>query len=97
MDTNKKNREVISALMDDALPQADAELAMAALAAPDGAQAWARYHLIGDTLRAQAGPDLAPGFGARLAARLADEPAPGGPSAATDLPAAASAIVVAPR
>ena len=74
MDTNKKNREHISALGDDALPDDDVELAGLALRTADGAQAWAVYHLIGDTLRTLEAPPLSPGFASRLAARLAAEP-----------------------
>lgn len=77
MDANKKNREFISALSDGELPNIDQELAMAALDGPDGQQAWELYHRIGDVLRAEATPDLSPGFAERLAARLAAEPLPG--------------------
>ena len=75
MDTNETLRAHISALVDGELPQADAELAFAALQERDGKAAWDRYHLIRDTLRATPAPVLSPGFAARLAARLA--PAPG--------------------
>jgi sigma-E factor negative regulatory protein RseA len=74
MDTNKKNRERISALSDDALPRDDHELACAALRTPDGMAAWEVYHLIGDVLRTGESADLSPGFAARLSARLAAEP-----------------------
>jgi sigma-E factor negative regulatory protein RseA len=74
MDTNKKVREHISALSDGALHPDDLELALAALQAPDGRNAWEVYHRIGDVLRAEASPDLSPEFSARLAARLAAEP-----------------------
>jgi len=74
MDTNKKNREHISALGDDALPSDDLELAGLALRTADGAAAWEVYHLIGDTLRTLETPSLSAGFSARLAARLALEP-----------------------
>ncbi|MFL6632865.1 MAG: sigma-E factor negative regulatory protein [Massilia sp.] len=77
MDTNKKNRELISALSDGEIPDTDQELALAALDTPDGQQAWALFHQIGDVLRAEPAPDLSPGFAERLADRLADEPAPG--------------------
>ena len=40
MDTNKKNRELISALSDGEVPDTDQELALAALDTPDGRQAW---------------------------------------------------------
>ncbi|MGJ9417552.1 RseA family anti-sigma factor [Massilia sp. CMS3.1] len=74
MDTNKKNRERISALSDDALPNDDHELACAALRTADGIAAWEVYHLIGDVLRTGASADLSPGFAARLSSRLAAEP-----------------------
>ncbi len=74
MDTNKKIREHISALKDGELPDADLELALAALRAPDGQYAWDCYHRIGDVLRAEAAPDLSPAFAPRLAERLAAEP-----------------------
>jgi sigma-E factor negative regulatory protein RseA len=74
MDTNKKNRERISALSDDALPKDDHELACAALRTADGMAAWEVYHLIGDVLRTGEAADLSPGFAARLSARLASEP-----------------------
>jgi sigma-E factor negative regulatory protein RseA len=77
MDTNKKNREHISALKDGELSASDLELAFAALQSADGHQAWEVYHRIGDVLRSQASPDLSPGFAARLQARLAAEPAHG--------------------
>lgn len=80
MDTNKKLRDQISALKDGALPEADLELALAALQGSDGRLAWDLYHLIGDTLRdpaaAAATPSLSPDFRARLAERLASEPPP---------------------
>ncbi len=74
MDTNKKNRERISALSDDALPKDDHELACAALRTADGTAAWEAYHLIGDLLRTGESADLSPGFAARLSVRLAAEP-----------------------
>ena len=75
MDTNETLRALISALVDGELPQADAELAFAALQEKDGKAAWDRYHLIRDTLRATPAPALSPGFAERLAARLAAESA----------------------
>ncbi|MGZ3362997.1 MAG: sigma-E factor negative regulatory protein [Xanthobacteraceae bacterium] len=91
MDTNKKNREYISALMDAEIPEADLELAMAALGGPEGERAWNSYHLIGDVLRAQASADLSPGFPERLAARLAAEPLSSKRSATAE-PATTTAI-----
>lgn len=93
MDTNKKNRELISAFSDGEIQETDQELALAALDSPEGRQAWALFHQIGDVLRAEPGPDLSPGFAERLAARLAAEPPPGKRAAApTD---AGSATVTA--
>ena len=94
MDAHKKNREFISALSDDELPEIDQELAMAALDGPEGQQAWELYHRIGDVLRAEATPDLSPGFSERLAARLAAEPLPA-KRAATPSDAAVTAPVAA--
>jgi sigma-E factor negative regulatory protein RseA len=92
MDTNKKNREYISALMDGETPDADQELAMAALGGPDGQQAWDTYHHIGDILRAEATAELSPGFAERLAARLVAEPLPNKRTAGAAEPAAGTAI-----
>jgi sigma-E factor negative regulatory protein RseA len=76
METNKKIREQISALGDGELSDLDIEVAFATLRTPEGHHAWEVYHRIGDVMRAQASPDLSPGFTERLAARLADEPMP---------------------
>lgn len=76
MDTHKKMRVHLSTLVDEELPVADLELAMAALQTPDGQQTWDAYHRIGDELRAAATPALSDGFAATLAARLDAEPAP---------------------
>ena len=46
MDTNRKIREHISALGDGELPEADLELAFAALQEPGGREAWDLYHRI---------------------------------------------------
>ena len=97
MDTNKKNREHISALCDGEIPDADQELAMAALGSPDGEQAWALYHHIGDILRAESTPDLSPGFSERLAAQLAAEPLPGKRAATVTEPESPPAVVAGPR
>ena len=96
MDTHKKIREHISAFADGASPAADVELALAALQGDDGRQAWGLYHLIGDVLRAEAGPPLSPGFDAALAARLAAEPWPGKRVASSEVAAVAPAVVPAP-
>lgn len=99
MYTNKKLREHISALMDGELPDADQELALAALHEPDGRAAWELYHLAGDILRSGAVPALPPDFRTRLAARLADEPAPLRPTVETRVtaePAGLAAVLAKP-
>ena len=96
MDTNKKNREYISALMDGETPDADLELAMAALGGPEGKQAWDTFHRIGDLLRAEATPELSSGFEEKLAARLAAEPLPARRTAGSAEPAGGTAVA-APR
>ncbi len=73
MDTHKKIREHISAMVDNELSVADVELAMAALQTADGQQAWHTYHRIGDALRAHPGPEPSEGFSERLARKLALE------------------------
>lgn len=83
MDTHKKIREHISALVDGELARDNLELAMAALQSADGQQVWHAYHRIGDALRAAPVAELSDDFGARLAARLAQEPAHGKKARAT--------------
>jgi sigma-E factor negative regulatory protein RseA len=81
MDTPDRLKENISAMVDNELPASDIELTLAALSEPDGLEAWRMYHLVGDALRAhQPEAELPPGFPARLAERLAGEPAPGRPA-----------------
>lgn len=93
MDTNKKLREQISALKDGALPDADVELALAALQANDGSQAWEIYHLIGDLLRTAPSPALSVDFRARLAALLAAEPPPLRPMGGDSEPSGLAAVL----
>jgi len=97
MDTSKKNREYISALIDGGIRDADQELATAALDTSDGREAWDLYHHIGDILRAEATPDLSPGFAAKLAERLAAETAPGRRLAASQEAPDPSAISASSR
>jgi sigma-E factor negative regulatory protein RseA len=97
MDTNKKTREQISALSDGELPASDMEVAFVNLQAPDGRQAWEVFHLIGDVLRAQPSADLSPGFSAKLAARLAEEPMPIRRKAGVLADLGESALATAPR
>jgi sigma-E factor negative regulatory protein RseA len=97
MDTNKKIREYISAFADGELPDADLELALAALREPDGRQAWDLYHRIGDALRSEPGQaELSPGFAARLSDRLDAEPLPLRRTAARTPSAADALAAIAP-
>lgn len=79
MDMQTRMREQLSALADGELDESERELALAALATPDGQHHWRAYHLLGDVLRAHAGraPDAQAEASllAGLAQRLADEPA----------------------
>lgn len=79
MDMQTRMREQLSALADSELDESERELALAALATPDGQHHWRAYHLLGDVLRAQAGraPDAQAEAAllAGLAQRLAGEPA----------------------
>lgn len=101
MDTNKKMREYISAFADGELPDADLELALAALREPDGQAAWELYHRIGDALRDEPGASsLSPGFAARLAGKLDAESVPlrraaGKPASSTDALAVIAPAVAA--
>ncbi len=101
MDTNKKIREYISAFADGELPNADLELALAALREADGRETWDLYHCIGDALRSEPGGiELSSGFALRLADKLAAEPMPlrratAQPSSPTDALAAIAPSVVA--
>ena len=87
MEAHKRLHEYISALADGELPESERELAMAALATPEGQAAWRAYHLAGDALRAGADGEISVDFSARLAARLAAEPAyePEHPAAAATI------------
>jgi sigma-E factor negative regulatory protein RseA len=95
MDTNKKNRERISAFADDELPKDDHELASAALRTDEGRAAWAVYHLIGDVLRTGESADLSPDFSIRLSARLAAEPLHARRPASADTEHAKPAVLAA--
>lgn len=97
MDTNKKIREYISAFADGELPDADLELALAALRDADGRQTWDLYHRIGDAMRADPlEAELSPGFTQRLADRLAAEPIPLRRTAARPATAADALAAIAP-
>lgn len=62
-------KERLSALMDEELDGAEADGCLAQLAEDKALRdAWGVYHLIGDTLRGEAGQGLPPAFAQRLAA-----------------------------
>jgi sigma-E factor negative regulatory protein RseA len=74
MDTQKQLHNYISAMADGELAASEFDLAFATLDTPAGRAAWDLYHEIGHALRSQYGGfEAAPGFAARLAARLAVE------------------------
>ena len=79
MDMQTRMHEQLSALADGELEESERELALAALATPDGQQYWRACHLIRTALQAEAGvvATAADGsaFQARLAQCLAAEPA----------------------
>lgn len=86
MNSSHHLQQNISAMLDGELPASETELTLAALAMPEGQAAWHTYQLIGDVLRADhAGAELTLDFGARLAARLAQEVAPAAPADAVPL------------
>ncbi|WP_229634228.1 RseA family anti-sigma factor [Duganella qianjiadongensis] len=78
--------EQLSALADGELDESERELALAALATPDGQQYWRACHLIRVALQADAGAAATAidggAFQSRLARRLAAEPAYGRRTAA---------------
>ena len=82
MNTNKTSDARISAFADGSLDGAQHEQLLLALEQPEARQTWETYHCIGDVLRL---PDTAvefsAGFAARMADRLAAEPAHLGASA----------------
>lgn len=79
MDMQTRMHEQLSALADGELDESERELALAALATPDGERYWRACHLIRAALQAdaEAAATAADGgaFQLRLAQRLAAEPA----------------------
>ncbi len=76
MNATQMTKEQISAWLDGEMPDADVDVMLAALCRDDGRACWEEYHRIGDVLRSdelavQPGAD----FAAKMAARLAQEPA----------------------
>jgi sigma-E factor negative regulatory protein RseA len=97
MDTHTRLHETISALADGELAASELELAFAALDTDEGRQAWDAYRHIGDVLRSeQYGHALSAQFDARLASRLAAEPAPEGLAVHAEPLAPLSAVIVPP-
>jgi len=77
MDMQTRTHEQLSALADGELDESERELALAALATPDGQQYWRACHLVRVVLQADGEVAAADSsaFQARLAQRLAAEPA----------------------
>ena len=75
MNATQMTKEQISAWLDGEMPNADVEVMLAALYREDGQACWAEYHQIGDVLRSdELAMQPGPGFAAKMAARLAQEP-----------------------
>jgi sigma-E factor negative regulatory protein RseA len=92
MKTTEVNQEQISAFADGELEDPHIDEALALLRHPEHKADWATYHQIGDMLRSDDMPvRMSPGFSARLAARLEQEPAYLSPVAAGMKPGAAHA------
>lgn len=90
-------RELVSALVDGEVSDADLELAFAAVLDPDGQRAWALYHQIGDAVRGARAAGLSDGFAARLAAQLDGEGAQGAVAAKSEPEVAAPPATAMPR
>jgi sigma-E factor negative regulatory protein RseA len=76
MGTDKMSREQISAFADNELADSHIDVVLAALRQPEQQAAWDVYHQIGDILRSdEMAVEMRPDFTARMAARLAAEPA----------------------
>lgn len=75
MNTKNMTQEQISAFTDGELPDAQFDIALAALREPDNYAKWNVYHQIGDVLRSDdMAVEMSPDFMARLSKRLDDEP-----------------------
>lgn len=75
MNTNL-TREQISAFVDNELPEAHIDVALAALRKEEGRETWNLYHQIGDAMRSDdLDIHLSADFNARMFARLDAEPA----------------------
>ena len=85
--------EEVSLLMDGELDAERVEHACHSLREAAAMETWVCYHVIGDTLRGCT--LLAPGFGRRFAARLADEPTVLAPTPRQPTPAAVAWAIAA--
>jgi sigma-E factor negative regulatory protein RseA len=75
MNINNSTQEQISAFADGEVSDSQSEVALAALRASENRATWDLYHQIGDTLRSEdMGFEMSPGFAARFAKRLEQEP-----------------------
>lgn len=88
MEMQTQMRARLSALADGELDQSERELALAALATPEGQYYWRAYQLLGDTLRQEAeqaaGASEQRAFQGRLTQKLAAEPDPASGHASQD-------------
>lgn len=76
MDSGEMNRQRISALVDGELDATEARDLLGRMNASESRATWDAYHRIGDVIRNDAmARDLSRNFGARMAERLAAEPA----------------------
>lgn len=81
--------EQLSALADSEIKLADAEYLLASMQTNSpAAEAWSRYHLIGDVMRGT--PTLSPDFKSKLMAKIGSEPTVLSPNAAWFKPSLAS-------
>ena len=85
MNTKERTQEQISALIDGELCDSQIDIALAALRNPEGRADWDMYHQIGDAIRSDdMAFSLSPDFSARMASRLAAEPAIVAPASARE-------------
>lgn len=87
MDTKEMIQDKISALADGELDDEQAEVVFALLRSAESLDRWDVYHQIGDALRSDGlAFNMRPDFAARMAARLAAEPAILAPISRVSLP-----------
>jgi len=76
MNTKEMAMEQVSAFADGEIPESQVSNVLASLYQSEGQADWEIYHQIGDVLRSDdMAVSMSPGFSAKMAAALADEPA----------------------